>query len=133
MFKNRLELVKNLMQIMHITLKPSSGILIFLYALAKPGYNATHDLHTSSWDTWHAFFSDQTISYIHMYIVNHFRNKILCSQRNGHIMQILGRIPRKKGLYRGDFWFVRRKRHARVRSIFFRSRHGVGRLITYQV
>jgi len=68
-----------------------------------------------------------------MYIVNHFRNKILCSQRNGHIMQILGRIPRKKGLYRGDFWFVRRKRHARVRSIFFRSRHGVGRLITYQV
>jgi len=69
-----------------------------------------------------------------MYIVNNFRNKILCSQRNGHIIQILGRIPPKKGLYRGDFWFVRRKRHARVRSgFFFRSSHGVGRLITYQV
>jgi len=65
-----------------------------------------------------------------MHIVNHFRNKILCSQRNGHI-QMLGRIPRKKGLYRGDFWFVRRKRHARVRSAFFRSSHGVRRLITY--
>jgi len=30
-----------------------------------------------------------------MYIVNNFRNKILCSQRNEHI-QILGRIPGKK-------------------------------------
>jgi len=52
-----------------------------------------------------------------MCIANHFRNKILCSQRNGHIIQILGRIPRKKQLFRGDF-FVRRKDHARVRSIF---------------
>jgi len=68
-----------------------------------------------------------------MYIVNHFRNKILCSQRNGHTRQILGWIPRKKGLCRGDFWFVRCKRHARVRSFFFRSSHGAGRLITYQV
>jgi len=30
--------------------------------------------------------------------------------------------------------FVRRKRHARVRYVlFFRSSHGVGRLITYKV
>jgi len=54
-----------------------------------------------------------------MYIINHFRNKILCSQRNGHTIQILGRIPWKKGLKSGDFWFVRRKHHARVRSVFF--------------
>jgi len=31
-----------------------------------------------------------------MCIVNHFRNKILCSQRKGHIIQILGRIHEKK-------------------------------------
>jgi len=34
-------------------------------------------------------------------------------------MQILGRIPPKKGLFRGDFLFVRRERHARVRPVFF--------------
>jgi len=65
--------------------------------------------------------------------VNHFRNKILSSQRNVPVIQILGRIPPKKGYFTGDFLFVRRKRHARVRSVFFRSSHGVGRLITYTV
>jgi len=57
-----------------------------------------------------------------MCMVNHFRNKILSSQRNVHIVQILGRIPPKKGLFRGDFLFVRRKRHARVRTVFFSNK-----------
>jgi len=37
-------------------------------------------------------------------------------------------------IFRGDFLFVRGKRHARVRSVFFfKSSHGVGRLFTYEV
>jgi len=39
----------------------------------------------------------------------------------------------KKGLFRGDILFVRRKRHARVRYVYFWSSHGVGRLFTYKV
>jgi len=36
-----------------------------------------------------------------MCIVNHFRNKILSSQRNVHIIQILGRMPPKKDYVEG--------------------------------
>jgi len=99
--------------------EPCSEILILLYASVKAGNNATLNFHTSSWDTWHPLFSDHTIFHLHVCIVNHFRNKILSSQRNVDIIQILGRIPSKKGLFRGDFSFVRRKRHARVKPVFF--------------
>jgi len=41
---------------------------------------------------------------------------------------------RQKRIFKGDCLFVRRKRHARVRiHFFFRSSHGVGRIITYKV
>jgi len=56
-----------------------------LYASVKVGYNATHKLHTSYWDTLHPLFPDQTIFYFHMSIVNHFRNKIVSVRRNVHI------------------------------------------------
>ena len=36
-----------------------------------------------------------------------------------YIIQISGRVPPKWGPFRGDFVFVRRKRHARVRSVVF--------------
>jgi len=52
-----------------------------------------------------------------MSIVNHFRNKIASTQRNLHIIQILCRAPPKR-FFRGDFLFVRGKRHARVTSNF---------------
>jgi len=48
-------------------------------------------------------------------------------------MQILGRIPREKGLYRGDFWFVRRKRHARVTSFFSGQAMVLEDLSLYQI
>jgi len=35
-----------------------------------------------------------------MSIVNHFRNKILSAQRNIHIVQIVCKVPPKKGLFR---------------------------------
>jgi len=53
-----------------------SWILIFLYASLKAGNNATHNLHTYSWDTWHPLFPDQSIFCFHTCIVNHFRKKI---------------------------------------------------------
>jgi len=53
-----------------------SGILILLYVSVKAGHNAAHNLHTSSWDTWHPLFPDQTIFYFHMCIVDHFCKKI---------------------------------------------------------
>ena len=62
----------------------SSENLILLYASVKTGYNATHNLHTSPWGTWHSLFSDQSIFYYHMSIVNHFCNKIESAQRNIH-------------------------------------------------
>jgi len=34
---------------------------------------------------------------------------------------------------KGNFLFVRRKRHARVRSVFFRLSHGAGRHFTYKL
>jgi len=68
-----------------------------------------------------------------MSIVNHFRNKIVSAQRNVHVIQILCRVPPNRGYFRGDFLFVRRKRHACARSVFFTSSHGVGRLFTYKV
>jgi len=52
----------------------------------------------------------------------------LCSQRNG---QILGRIPRKEELYRGDFLFVRRKRHAEMITIRFAGWIS-GRIVSFQ-
>jgi len=40
----------------------------------------------------------------------------------------------KKRIFRGEFSFVRRKRHARVISVFFfRLSHGVGRVFIYKV
>jgi len=40
----------------------------------------------------------------------------------------------KKGLFRREFLFVRRKHHARVRTVFFFIKiHGVGRFFTYKV
>jgi len=42
-------------------------------------------------------------------------------------------VPPKTGFFRGDFLFVRRKCHVRVRSVFFISSHGVGRLFTCKV
>jgi len=68
-----------------------------------------------------------------MSVVNHFRNKIVSAQRNVHIIQLLCRVPAIKGFFRGDVLFVRKKRHARARSIFFRSSHGVRRLFTYNI
>jgi len=38
-----------------------------------------------------------------MCIVNHFRNKILSSQRNVHIIQIVGMIPPKKDFLEATF------------------------------
>jgi len=59
-----------------------------------------------------------TVVYFHMRIANHFRNKLVSAQWNVHIIQILCRVLPKRG-----FLFVHRKRHACVRSLFFRSCH----------
>ena len=99
--------------------QPRSGNLEILNRSGNVGCNATHIFLIWSRDTWHPVFPYQTIFYFHMSIVNHFRNKILSAHRNIHIMQILCRVPPKKGLFREDFLFVRRKRHAGVRSAFF--------------
>jgi len=68
-----------------------------------------------------------------MCIVNHFRNKILSSQRNVHIIQILGRMPPKKDYVEGIVRLcVENVMHV-LDPFFFRSSHGVGRLFTYKV
>jgi len=87
----------------NVVVKHSSGILILLYASVKVGYNAAHNLQTSSWDTCHPLFRDQTIFYFRMGIVNRFRKKIVSAQRNVHIIQILCRVPPKKDFLYGNF------------------------------
>jgi len=84
-------------------LKPCSWILSLLYESGKVGYYAAHNLHTSSWDTWHPLFPDQTIFYFHTSIVNHFRNKIVSAQRNIHIIQILCTVSQKGAFSEGNF------------------------------
>jgi len=44
---------------------------------------------------------------------------MVSAQQNIHIIEILRRVPPKRGFFRGDVLFVRRKCHARVRSAFF--------------
>jgi len=56
--------------------------------------------------------------YFHMSTVNHVRNKILSAQRNIHNTNFMQGTTKKMAFWRG-FLFARRKRHARVRSIFF--------------
>jgi len=48
-----------------------------LYESGKVGYNAILNLITSSWDTCHPLFQNQSIFYFHTSVVNHFRNKIV--------------------------------------------------------
>jgi len=68
-----------------------------------------------------------------MSIVDHFRNKILSAQRNVLIMQILGRMPPKKGLSEGIFCLcVENVMHV-LDPYFFMNSHGVGRFFTYKV
>jgi len=76
-----------------------SGNLKMPYESGKLGHNATHNLHTSSWDTWHPLFPDQTIIDFTTSIVNHFRNKIVSAQRNIHIIQILRTAPPRMGFF----------------------------------
>jgi len=53
-----------------------------------------------------------------MSIVNHFSKKIFSAQRNNILLiQILCKVLPKRGSFRGDFLFLRRKGHARVRSV----------------
>jgi len=78
-------------------------------------------------------FSGSNCFYINMFIANHLRNKILCSQRNGHIIQIWGRIPRNKGLLEGIFCLCGVNVMHVLDPLFFTSSHGVGRLTAYQV
>jgi len=64
----------------------------------------------------------------------HFHNKIVSAQRNTRSIQILYTRPPKERPFRGEFLFVRRKCHARFKSVFFfTSSHGVGLLFTYKV
>jgi len=51
------------------------------------------------------YFQTKLLFYFHMSIVNHFRKFYA-----GH---------HQKGVFRGDYLFVDRKRHAHVRSVFF--------------
>jgi len=69
-----------------------------LYESGKVGYDATHNLITSSvfMGPRHPLFINQTTFYFHTSIVNHFRNKIVSAQRNIHI-QILCTVPPKMG------------------------------------
>jgi len=70
--------------------------------LLDPGYqrsNATPNLHRSSGTRDIRYFHTKILLYFHISIVNQFRNKTLSAQRNVHIMQILGRIPPKKGTF----------------------------------
>jgi len=107
-----------------------SRILILLYVSVKAGYNAAHNLHSSSWDTRHLLIPDQTIFYLHVCIVEHFCKKILSSLRNVHIIHILGRIP-PKTIFRGDFLLVGENAMHVLDPFSFRSSHVVGRLITH--
>jgi len=101
--------------------KACSGNHKIFYESGKDEYIATLNLITSSWDTWHPLFPDQTIFYFHTSIVKHFRNKIVSAQWNIWITQILCAVPPKRGFFAcADFLFVRdwcRKRHGRVRPV----------------
>ena len=66
----------------------------------------------------------------HMCTVNHKQNFMFPAKRTCRTN--FRQDTTKQGLFR-DFLFVCRKRHARVRFVFFRLSHGVGRLITYKV
>jgi len=54
-----------------IMMRYVSGNHKMLYESGKVGYNATLNLITSSWHTWHPLFPDQSILYFHTSIVNH--------------------------------------------------------------
>ena len=102
----------------NVVVKHSSGILILLYASVKVGYNAAHNLQTSSWDTCHPLFRDQTIFYFRMCIVNRFRKKNgVCPAKRAYHTNFM-QSTTKKGFFIWEFLFVRRNRHARVRSVF---------------
>jgi len=108
-------------------------ILILLCASVIVGYDATHNLHTSAWDTWHPSFPDHTVFYFHVSIVNHFGNKIVSAQRNVHIILILRRVPPKKGFL--EFFFclwIENVMHE-PDPFSYRSSHGVGRLISHHI
>jgi len=79
---------------------PCSGNHESINTWGNAGSNATWNLITLSWGTWHPLFPYQTVFfYFQMSIVNHFHNKVLSAQRNIHIIRILCRVPRKKGLF----------------------------------
>ena len=63
------------------------------------------------------FFVDQSIFDFTTSIFNHLHNKTVSAQQNTHSLQILYTVPPKNYFLRGEFLFVRRKRHARLRSI----------------
>ena len=82
-----------------LVINPAQATLKIL-AWGNAGSNATWNLITLSWGTWHPLFPYQTVFfYFQMSIVNHFHNKVLSAQRNIHIIRILCRVPRKKGLF----------------------------------
>jgi len=82
---------------MFITFKKfwPSGIFILLYASVKSGYNATHNLHTSSWDTWHPLFPDQTIFYFHMSLLITFATKLYLPSETYMSYKFYARYPQK--------------------------------------
>jgi len=82
-----------------ISIKPKYRSIYRPWPKYRSISNATHNLITSSWDTQHPWFPDQTILYFHASIVNHFRNKIVCAQRNIHIIHFLCTVPPKRGCF----------------------------------
>ena len=100
------------------SMTPCSGIHKMLYESVEAGYNATHNLITSSWDTWHALFPNQTTFFFPTSIVNHFLNKIVCAQPN---MLCISYKFYARHHQKADFLkrisFVGRKRQARYRSV----------------
>jgi len=49
---------------------------------------------------------------------NHFHNKIVYAPKHTYHTNFIHRTP-KQLLFRGEYLFVRKKRHVRFRSVFF--------------
>ena len=97
--------------------QPCSGKLKMLLDSGNEGYNATQNLHTSSWDMWHPLFPDQTIFTSIYPLLNTFATKFYLRSETYVSYKFYAGYHQKGDFL--DFLFVRRKRHARFRSVFF--------------
>ena len=98
-------------------LKPCSANLQTLCESGNEGCYATMNLITFARDMWHPLFPDQLFLTSRRPFLIIFTTKSY-QLRNTHSIQILHTVTPNNCFFKGEFLFVRRKRHTRFRSVF---------------